>query len=166
MFFAEDLTWNVRDTHMTDTATHLNEYLSTQRKIQRPKIAICASSRASHELGLTVHLRLMHSHAYFWIPDSGPGGPRAAIRLPTAPFQAPAPCCHPLSTARQLRHTACDGLHAVNAPQGRTTATWATRATRAWGAAGARSTWASCCARSEWLRLKRLKCMSVAAEVS
>ena len=43
MFFAEDLTWNVRDTHMTDTATHLNEYLSTQRKIQRPKIAICAS---------------------------------------------------------------------------------------------------------------------------
>ena len=43
MFFAEDLTWNVRDTHMTDTATHLHEYLSTQRKIQRPKIAICAS---------------------------------------------------------------------------------------------------------------------------
>jgi hypothetical protein len=45
MFFAEDLTWNVRDTYMTDTATHLNEYLSTQRKIQRPKIAICASLR-------------------------------------------------------------------------------------------------------------------------
>jgi erythromycin esterase-like protein len=42
MFFAEDLTWNVRDTHMTETATHLHEYLSTQRKIQRPKIAIWA----------------------------------------------------------------------------------------------------------------------------
>jgi hypothetical protein len=42
MFFAEDLTWNVRDTHMTETVTHLHEYLETKRGIRRPKIAICA----------------------------------------------------------------------------------------------------------------------------
>ena len=149
MFFAEDLTWNVRDTHMTDTAMHLNEYLSTQRKIQRPKIAICASP------GL--HLSTV------WLCIQGWHG--GCCRVPEALTAKPSCFSCRLSFARLLHlvatrctphAAACADQGAVAPRQGRTTATWVMRATRAWGAAGARSTLASCCERSEWLYRDRV----------
>ena len=158
MFFAEDLTWNVRDTHMTDTATHLNEYLSTQRKIQRPKIAICASP------GLHLSTVWLCIHGRHGGCCRVPEGLGFWLEAPTAKpscFSCCLNCC--LSFARHLVARRCTPHAAARADQGavaprqgRTTATWVMRATRAWGDAGARSTLASCCERSEWLYRDRV----------
>lgn len=45
MFFASELTWNIRDKHMAETAGLVAEHL--QSRDAKPKVVVCASPPSS-----------------------------------------------------------------------------------------------------------------------